>query len=306
MPIRRRAASLLSVGAMVMVTGCPGLTSLGQIMPSASPSSQSVSSSFSASPSSTPSTAPSLPPGSSLEGRLQFSLGANLSPGATVSFQLWRKTSLDADFSAMSNKFSTDRDGSFRLGSLVDAQYELYYFDQNEVLGDPASVVARVFSAPVRVSATQTSIPRIDLDLAWDFTTLMAAGDATASGGSIKSFTFPTKPGAGATATYQVIIYDPNGSVVAWSLPDSTTTATVSIPSVSYTSLYRYVVRFLDGKGMGGESKKLPLYVYYSSPSPTPSSSPTPSPAGSPTPPSSPLPSSSPMPSPTWAGPIVQ
>lgn len=249
--------------AVVALTGCPNLLPTSTTDPTSSPSPVTVA--------------------SKLTGRLTFALGTNGSdPGAVLTVKLKKATSGITGFASYAATTSTDTAGNFSFSNLPDGNYQVWYDDEGKVASQAFNTTGLAVSDHVNVSATQSSVPSQNLELAWDFTSnIVPEPNTDVTAGQPTTFTWKAKNGFTTNTVYQVTVFmtSNTGSGAIISGPTQAANATnattqqITIPttlnSQSTLGTRYYVVKYWKkdgsfGNGVAnyyGQTKPIPINV---------------------------------------------
>ncbi len=227
-----------------------------------------------------PTPTPNVSPASKLQGRITFALNTDgtQDPGEKLVLKVKRKKAGETEFTTLNNATtSTDVKGNYTFENLEDADYQVVYDDGGTVVTgtDGFNVTGVAVSDAVAVSKTQTAVPQVNMEIAWNFNNTANWGPKTDTTIARQNVPFNWQAKAGVSdASYWVTIFKDNGGVpgsATLSSPSATvgtanTTLTFGIPAnagsasgVTYegtpTGVNYYVVKYYKtGGGWGNKS----------------------------------------------------
>lgn len=224
-------------------------------------------------PTPTPTPTPSastIPSASSLQGRLTFALNTSSNPGQVLPVGLkFQAAGSSANFAKIDASSSTDVSGNFTFTGLTDGKYQILFDDMGSVATSSFNTTGVAVSEPTTVSSTQTSIPQVNMELAWNFMT----GAVPAPSGNIAksasaNFSFNAKAGV-TDAYYQVTVFQTSNTASGALVSSATSSATTHAIDLSgrTSGTYYYVVKYVKnggtfgGANYYGQTKPIPFTI---------------------------------------------
>lgn len=210
-----------------------------------------------------------------LMGRLTFAQNVTSNPDRMlrVSARYWQTFPWGAQYYSAGD-VNSDPNGDFLFHDLATASYQVtcdtYAFSE--------PVVARYLASdPILVEASQSVIPKMGMEIAWNMTKAEPPANTDLPGRNV-TFSWPPKPGV-VNPVYSVVLRSGEyGSVLTTTATSSNTVAMMAIPSSVPAGTYYYFVQYwksggtYGGMNYYGESRGIPIRV---PPAPTPSPTPT-------------------------------
>lgn len=231
--------------AIVALTGCPNLLPTSTTDPNPTPT-------------------PNLSPASKLQGRITFALNPDgtQDPGDKLVLKLKRKKTGETQFTTLNNATtSTDVKGYYTFTDLEDADYQVVYDDGGTVVKgtDGFNVTGIAVSDATAVSKTQTAVPQVNMELAWNFAYTGNWGPKTDTTIARQNVPFSWQAKAGVTSpSYWVTIFKDNGGV-----PGSATLSSPSATVGTANSTLTFGIPATDGTTSAGTYLGTPTGVNY-------------------------------------------
>lgn len=231
--------------AVVALAGCPNMLPTTTTNPNPSPS-------------------VIVSPASKLQGRITFALSQDGSqdPGEKLVLKLKRKKAGETSFTTLNNATtSTDVKGNYTFSDLEDADYQVVYDDGGTVVKgtDGFNVTGVAVSDAVAVSKTQTAVPQVNMEIAWDFSYSGNWGPKTDTSIARQDVPFSWKAKAGVTdASYWVTIFKDNGGA-----PGSATLSSPSATVGTTTNTLTFGIPLNAGTTTAGTYEGTPTGVNY-------------------------------------------